>query len=94
MEELEKTFDSLKDDELKAAVKKFSNLHDNYEIAGGYSINEKLNRILFGLGISEEMLKRQFNSLSGGEKTRVILGKILLEEPEVCCLMNLLIILI
>jgi len=86
MEQLEKSFDSLKGDELKAAVSKYSSLHDSYELAGGYSTKEKLNRIMHGLEISEDMQKRQFNKLSGGEKTRIILGKILLEEPEVLLL--------
>lgn len=86
MDCLEKFFGSMKDDELKQAVNKYSALHDIYEASGGYSINEKLGRILNGLEISEDMQKRQFNMLSGGEKTRVILGKILLEGPELLLL--------
>ncbi len=86
MEEIEKSFDSLEGDELKAAVSKYSSIHDIYELSGGYDTNEKLNRILFGLEISEDMQKRLFNQLCGGEKTRVILGKILLEEPELLLL--------
>ncbi len=86
MEEIEKTFDILKGEELEAAIKKYGNLHDSYEIAGGYSVKEKLSKILKGLEISEELQNRKFNLLSGGEKTRVILGKILLEEPELLLL--------
>lgn len=86
MEEIEKTFDKLKGEELEAAIKKYGNLHDYYEIAGGYSMKEKLGKILNGLEISEELQNRKFNLLSGGEKTRVILGKILLEEPELLLL--------
>ena len=86
MEQLEKSFESLKDDELKTAINKYSTLHDTFEISGGYNIKEKLNRILHGLEISDNMQKRLFNQLSGGEKTRVILGKILLEEPELLLL--------
>lgn len=86
MEQLEKSFDKLIGDELKLSIDKYSSLHDKYEISGGYNTKEKLNRILKGLEISEEMQKKQFNMLSGGEKTRVILGKILLEEPELLLL--------
>ena len=86
MDELEKSFESLKGDELKKAVDKYSSIHDTYELGGGYNTKEKLNRILFGLEIPDDMQKRQFNQLSGGEKTRVILGKILLEEPELLVL--------
>ena len=86
MEELERSFENLKGDELKNAVNKYSSIHDTYELTGGYNTKEKLNRILFGLEISDDMQKRQFNQLSGGEKTRVILGKILLQEPELLLL--------
>jgi len=86
MEQLEKTFDSLKGEELQSAIKKYSNLHDSYEIFGGYNSKEKLYKILQGLEISEDMQNRKFNLLSGGEKTRVILGKILLEDPDLLLL--------
>ena len=86
MEQLEKSFDKLKDVELEHAIEKYSSLHDIYEISGGYNTAEKLNRVLKGLEISERMQKSRFNMLSGGEKTRVILGKILLEEPELLLL--------
>lgn len=83
---LEKSFDSLKDEELKSAIKKYSSLQDLYRISGGYETKEKLNKILKGLDISEDMQQRKFNLLSGGEKTRVILGKILLENPDLLLL--------
>ncbi len=86
MEALEKTFEFLSKEDLSRAVKKYGEIHDLYEISGGYNINEKINKIMNGLEINEEMQKRQFNLLSGGEKTRVILGKILLEEPELLLL--------
>lgn len=86
MDEIEKAFDCLTGDELQNAIYKYSSLHDSYELSGGYSINEKINRILYGLEISENMQKMEFNRLSGGEKTKVVLGKILLEEPELLLL--------
>jgi len=86
MDEIEKAFDCLTGDELQNAIYKYSSLHDSYELSGGYTINEKINRILYGLEISENMQRMEFNKLSGGEKTKVVLGKILLEEPELLLL--------
>lgn len=86
MEQLERTFENLEGEELELAIKKYSSLHDSYEIAGGYNSKEKLYKILHGLEITEDMQNRKFNLLSGGEKTRVILGKILLEEPDLLLL--------
>ncbi len=86
MEQLEKTFDDLEGEELESAIKRYGYLHETYEITGGYSTKEKLNKIMNGLDISGEMSKRKFNTLSGGEKTRVILGKILLEGPDLLLL--------
>lgn len=86
MEELEKTFELLSEEDLDRAVKKYGQIHDIYEILGGYNISEKINKITKGLEINEEMQKRKFSLLSGGEKTRVILGKILLEEPDLLLL--------
>ena len=86
MDEIEKVFDCLTGDELQNAIYKYSSLHDSYELSGGYTINEKINRILYGLEISENMQRMEFNRLSGGEKTKVVLGKILLEEPELLLL--------
>lgn len=86
LKQLELAFESSHGEKLQASINRYSTLHDAYEIAGGYNINEKLNKILNGLEISEAMQERKFNLLSGGEKTRVILGKILLEEPELLLL--------
>ena len=86
MEQIEKSFDFLEGEELETVIKKYSCLHDEYEIGGGYSTKEKLNKILQGLDISEDMQNRKFNKLSGGEKTRVILGRILLENPDLLLL--------
>lgn len=86
MKSLQKTFDSLKDEELDKAVKKYAVLHDKYELMDGYKIKEKLDKITIGLDIPNTILRSKFNTLSGGEKTRVVLGKILLENPDVLLL--------
>lgn len=57
-----------------------------YELAGGYDISEKLSRICQGFNLDECFLKKDFETLSGGEKTRLMLAKLLLEEPTVLLL--------
>ncbi len=86
MKIIQDKFSELIDNELDAAVKKFSALQLRFETLEGYNIQEKINRITFGLNIDANMLKRKFNALSGGEKTRVMIGKILLEEPDLLLL--------
>lgn len=57
-----------------------------YEAAGGYELETKILKITDGLKIDEALKERSFQSLSGGEKTRVILAKMLLEEPDIMLL--------
>ena len=52
----------------------------------GYEIENKIFRVCTGLNINEENLKKNINNLSGGEKTRVLLAKAILREPEVLLL--------
>ena len=52
----------------------------------GYDIQEKFNKICSGLQINEKMLNQNYNDLSGGEKTIVNLGALLLKEPSILLL--------
>lgn len=67
-------------------LKKYGDLQNQFENAGGYNIRENVNRISEGLKISSTMREKEFEVLSGGEKSRVILGKILLENPDILLL--------
>ncbi len=80
-EKLKDTFNENHDRILKA----YGKLEEKYELRGGYQIDEKLSKVIGGLGI-EILVKRRFNTLSGGEKTKIILGKVLLEEPDLLLL--------
>ncbi|MCB2298750.1 ribosomal protection-like ABC-F family protein [Clostridium tagluense] len=83
---LEVQMASLKDRELECALRKYGELNELYEAKGGYEIEEKMSKVCTGLKFTEEFLSRDFISLSGGEKTIVILGKILLENPDILLL--------
>ncbi|MEW9095791.1 MAG: ribosomal protection-like ABC-F family protein [Clostridiaceae bacterium] len=86
LKELEIEMAALDGKELEYTLKKYSKLSEVYEAKGGYEIEEKLSKICTGLKFNEDFLNRDFVSLSGGEKTIVILGKILLQSPDVLLL--------
>lgn len=67
-------------------IDEYNKLHDEYEQKDGYKIEEKIKRVVEGLKIDKVLLEKQFSSLSGGEKSRIILGKVLLENPDVLLL--------
>ncbi|SCY33185.1 ribosomal protection-like ABC-F family protein [Alkaliphilus peptidifermentans] len=71
---------------LDGIMKKYSILQQEFLCLGGYEIDEKLSRICNGLKISEELKSRHFSSLSGGEKTTILLGKILLKSCDLLLL--------
>jgi ATPase subunit of ABC transporter with duplicated ATPase domains len=86
MKDLEQQLEYLKDTALEKAVIQYGKLTDEYEQKGGYEIEIKVNKITEGLTITDSMKEMNFNQLSGGEKTRVILAKILLEDPDILLL--------
>jgi ATP-binding cassette, subfamily F, member 3 len=83
---LEKDMQVLDGIELKKTLAKYSELLQLFEIKGGYEVDEKLNKICKGLKFDEAFLNQDFNLLSGGEKTTVILGKLLIDTPDVLLL--------
>ena len=76
----------LKGKVLDIALIKYGELQLKFEHEGGYEIVEKLSKVCTGLSLTEEFKKQLFTTLSGGEKTIVILGKILLQAPDVLLL--------
>ncbi|MGH4137892.1 ribosomal protection-like ABC-F family protein [Clostridium sp.] len=83
---IEKKMANLKGSELEYTLRKYGEVNDLYEAKGGYEIEEKMSKVCTGLKFNEEFTNRDFISLSGGEKTIVILGKILLENPDILLL--------
>ena len=80
--------ESFKDDALEKALKKYSDLVQLYEVKGGYDIEEKLGKVCTGLKFKESFLNKDFNLLSGGEKTTVMLRENLIDNRISCCWMN------
>jgi ATPase subunit of ABC transporter with duplicated ATPase domains len=86
MHELEEKMKFLEDDNLEKALKQYSQLVELYEVKGGYNTEEKLSKICTGLKLDESFLNKEFNLLSGGEKTTVELGKLLIDNPDILLL--------
>ncbi|TQR19388.1 ribosomal protection-like ABC-F family protein [Psychrobacillus vulpis] len=86
MRELEEQMKTLEDKALEKALKKYSDLVQLYELKGGYEKEEKLSKVCTGLKFDESFLKQDFDLLSGGEKTRVGLGKLLIHNTDILLL--------
>lgn len=86
MEELEHAMGILEGEALEKAMNSYARLMEQYELNHGYEMDTRIDKITEGLQIDENMKEMLFEQLSGGEKTRVILGKILLEEPDILLL--------
>lgn len=86
MREMEEKMKITEGTVLEKALNKYSNLVQLYEVKGGYERTEKLSKVCTGLKFSESLLQRDFDLLSGGEKTTVILGKLLIHSPDILLL--------
>jgi ATPase subunit of ABC transporter with duplicated ATPase domains len=69
-----------------AGEKEYGDLAHRYEDAGGYETGVRLARVRQGLKIGDDLYGRPFHTLSGGEKTRINLARLLLEESEILLL--------
>lgn len=73
-------------DALEVLLKKYAKMTLEFETIGGYEIEEKYQRICTGLQFDASFLEKPFIQLSGGEQTTVVLGKILLDKPDILLL--------
>ena len=69
-----------------ALLRRYGSLTERFEVFGGYDTDVAVNKIANGLSISQEMRSQLFDSLSGGEKTRVNLGRLILEDTDILLL--------
>lgn len=77
---------SVSGDELELLLKKYTNLTNRFEAINGYAYKSEIIGILNGLGFGEEDFGKKVATLSGGQKTRVALGKLLLQKPDLIML--------
>ena len=69
-----------------AVLKEYDRLGARYQSGGGYEMDVNVDKICNGLGIPRAMREQDFSMLSGGEKTRVNLARLLLEETDILLL--------
>ena len=70
----------------KELLRKYDDLCARYESGGGYEMDVQTDKVCNGLGITAEQRQQLFDSLSGGEKTRMNLARLLLEETDILLL--------
>ena len=70
----------------EAQLREYDALCNQFQAGGGYEMDVEVDKICNGLGISQEQRCQEFSSLSGGEKTRVNLARLLLEKTDILLL--------
>lgn len=83
---IEKRMNTADGDELENLMKKYSDLNHRFEMENGYAYKSEITGVLKGLGFSEDDFSLNVNTLSGGQKTRVALGRLLLAKPDIILL--------
>jgi len=71
---------------LQDLMHQYAEVTERYERAGGYALETMVKRIAKGLGFKDEELNQPVETMSGGQKTRAALAKVLLQEPDILLL--------
>ncbi len=83
---LEQEMNNVTGDDLNHLMETYTRLTHQFELENGYAYKSELTGVLKGLGFTEEDYDKQIEKLSGGQKTRVALGKMLLSKPDILLL--------
>ena len=83
---MEELTELMEHDSSPALLREYDKLSDDYRRLGGYSMEIDRNRVANGLQIPSAQREQLFSSLSGGEKTRVNLGRLILEDTDILLL--------
>ena len=83
---LEQSMKAAAGEELEAMLSEYSRLNHAFELENGYACRSEITGVLKGLGFLEDEFSKPIQALSGGQKTRVSLGKLLLTKPDILLL--------
>ena len=72
----------LEGEELQSRLETYNRLQSEFDARNGYACESEITGVLKGLGFTEDDFNKQTDTLSGGQKTRVSLGKLLLTSPD------------
>lgn len=86
MRSIEAEMNQAEGDTLERLMNTYTHLTHEFELENGYAYKSELTGVLKGLGFTEEDFDKQVATLSGGQKTRVALGKLLISRPDILLL--------
>lgn len=86
LRELEQMLGNTQGDKMESLLKTYGSVQETFENADGYQLESDLNKICNGFKINEDMLRRKYNTLSGGEKTIVNFATLIYREPTILLL--------
>lgn len=86
LREMEEKMHTVNGSELDSLMENYARLNHQFELENGYAYQSEIGGVLKGLGFAEEDFGKQISTLSGGQKTRVALSKLLLKKLELIIL--------
>ena len=86
LRDMERQMNMVPGEEAVSLMNRYTDLMHRFELQNGYAAESEITGVLKGLGFEEKDFDRRLGSLSGGQKTRVVLGKLLLTKPDILLL--------